>query len=342
MKTRNSQLSVTLFAAIALAGAVVGPLQAQESIIFSRPTENVTDKANSFMDQQTRKAPSSYTAPSSIFNSAPEASFDVLPGASRPKPLSAEALRQMQKNYDQSKNWTLMTPAEIMGVTAAERILGLPDPDKNLSTTERYFKRQEQQRSTSATNAMMRSLNGGELDDNPFAAARRDQKNKNHDSVWNIPDQTAANDKNGRTAAEIEQADRRALSPWGSAFNVPVAQKKSDFEIQAALERSRAASELSVTPAAASGFSAVPSRTPSSFGKTEIKPSPIANSYAPVRDTASRPVGVAPLPTINSARQQALTTPKPKPLTQPPPWVVSEDKSANPYAAPTTFQKRKF
>lgn len=345
MKTCDFQLGVPLFAAIALAGAGAAPLQAQESIIFSRPTENVTTKANSFMEQQTRKAPADYIAPSSIFNSTPEASFDVLPGASRPKPLSAEELRQIQKNYDQSKNWTLMTPAEIMGVPTPEKILGIADPDKNLTTTERYFKRQDQQRSASATNAMMRSLNGNNLDDNnPFANGRDDLKNKKRDSIWNVPDQTSATDKYKRTALEIEQAERRANSPWSSAFNIPAAPQKSDYEIQAALERSRSAAGTPLAPANASGISTVPSRTPSGFGKTEVKPSPVANSYNPVRDTVSRPVGVAPLPTtVISARQQALkNTPKPKPLVQPPPWVVSEEKSDNPYAPPTTFQKRKF
>lgn len=343
MKTCDFQLSVPLFAAIALAGAGVAPLQAQESIIFSRPTENVTTKANSFMEQQTRKAPADYVAPSSIFNSTPEASFDVLPGASRPKPLSAEELRQMQKNYDQSKNWTLMTPAEIMGVPTPEKILGMADPDKNLTTTERYFKRQDQQRSASATNAMMRSQSGNNLDENnPFANSRDDLKNKKRDSIWNTPDQTSATDKYRRTAQEIEQAERRASSPWSSAFNIPVAPKKSDYEIQAALDRSRASAGMPTAPVAA-GFSAVPSRTTASFGKPETKPSPVANSYTPIRDTASKPVSVAPLPTLASAREQALkNTPKPKSLVQPPPWVVSEDKSENPYAAPKTFQKRKF
>src|SRR5580693_8522200 len=83
--------------------------------------------------------------------------FDLLPGAQTPTPVSPEQVMEWQKLLDNKKNWTLLTPEEILGVPTAEKILGLPEPDdeKNLTVTERYLKRlNDQEQSVSATNAL--------------------------------------------------------------------------------------------------------------------------------------------------------------------------------------------
>src|SRR6185312_1922520 len=56
-------------------------------------------------------------------------------------PAQAEQLRQA---LNRQKNWTLLTPAEIMGVQTPEKIFGLAETNANQSLAERYFQRQEQ------------------------------------------------------------------------------------------------------------------------------------------------------------------------------------------------------
>ena len=60
----------------------------------------------------------------------------------------AEALR-MQELLDRRKNWMLLTPAEILGATTPEKIMGVQERDaagrpKNLTALERYTERRDQ------------------------------------------------------------------------------------------------------------------------------------------------------------------------------------------------------
>src|SRR5882672_7132159 len=128
MDCRPSYLKLWLSTAIATMATLM-PALAQQSIIFSKPAEVSADKANSFMPEPSHTGPSAFNAPSPLFGRRPTASFDILPGAQRPAPISPEQALQWQKFLDKKKNWTLMTPEEILGVPTPEKILGILDPD---------------------------------------------------------------------------------------------------------------------------------------------------------------------------------------------------------------------
>src|ERR1039458_2974538 len=85
-------------------------------------------------------------APPPFSFSGPSVDTPLLPGA--PVVSPAETLR-MQDLLDRRKNWMLLTPAEILGATTPEKILGIQEHDaagrpKNLTTLERYIERQNQ------------------------------------------------------------------------------------------------------------------------------------------------------------------------------------------------------
>jgi hypothetical protein len=108
--------------------AAAWPVAAQEPMVFSKPVDLPTEKANDFMGDQHR-APGALNSPGSLFGSQPQADFDILPGTQPPRQISAEEVKQWQKLLDDKKNWTLLTPEEFMGIPTAEQIMGLPDPN---------------------------------------------------------------------------------------------------------------------------------------------------------------------------------------------------------------------
>jgi hypothetical protein len=307
--------------------------RAEESIIFSKPADKVSERANVFMDQSPRKTPGGAKAPSSIFSSGPEASYDILPGSQPPAPVSQEQIKQWQKLLDDKKNWILTTPEEIMGVPTAEKILGLPDMsgDDKLSTTERYMKNQERQRNISATNAMRRADSAwGENLDSPFDSARSERQKSRAGLGQDLPNNYGQL-LNGRLdSRDGMDSAKRSDSPWKSAFIVVPAQPKPDPEQVASMERFRALMEAPEPekPVVVSGYSApsVPKVNPNMEPLPQFNPA--GNSFTPMKISAARPTGIAPLPTITGQTVKS-STPQPKPLTKPPPWLSDKPQGFN-------------
>jgi hypothetical protein len=120
-----------------------------QSILFSSPG---SDTVFSNMPSLSPKPPESLDfgntlrAPPPFSFSGPSVDTPLLPGA--PVVSPAETLR-MQDLLDRRKNWMLLTPAEILGATTPEKILGIQEHDaagrpKNLTALERYTERQNQ------------------------------------------------------------------------------------------------------------------------------------------------------------------------------------------------------
>ena len=351
---RHCSILTAVGCLVLLASAVA---RADEPIVFSTPKDNLTEKANAFMEQQPHKLSGSYNAPKSVFEGEPRTDFDILPGYKKPRPLSPDELREMDKNLDQQKNWALMTPEEILGVPTAEKILGIPDADQNLSVTERYFKRQDRLRNASATNALARagSLNG--QDEGAFQNWRGEQKKNSTDGFSDLNERNRTDRFGNRIAngMSLEEATRRKDSPWSSSFDVPEAAPKPDKAALAAMERFRAMMEppqlekpLATAPGLATPtMSAMPTTpgfsTPSPGFQKQDNYNPGGNSFKPVSDSVSRPTGIMPLPTITGTQPAQWKRPKPKPLVEPPPWVA-EQNDQNAYATPKpgVFPQRKF
>lgn len=317
--------------------------------MFSRPADNVAEKANSFMQQPNRQLPGGTGPQAPIFARKPRADFDVLPGAQPPRQYSPEEVRRMREKADREKNWMLMSEAEILNVPTAEKILGLPDPDQGLTVTERYFKRQENDRNFKATNGVARLRNVWAADSTTDEFGQPSREKKEAVSGMNPQE---VNAKSGKSRLEIEQETRRAASPWGSAFDVPVVQAKPDVEQQASMARFRALLDSApvtdkpevTTPGQQPAMVASRQQIFSTSEKPVEKPvvKPVGDSYSPVRDTSFRPITVTPISSPLSPQANPVKVQPAKPLTEPPPWVKDDKKPAAPSTDPMQFQKRKI
>src|ERR1035437_7603413 len=140
-----------------MAGLWAFPSRAQPTIQFSKPAEEVTEKANTFMPPDQRTAADAYNAPKSLFPGGPVPQFDILPGAGQTQDVSPAAAKQWQKILD-GKKWMLMTPEAMMGGLTPEKILAPPDKNGEDKPTleQRYLVRQERAASLAATNGYRR------------------------------------------------------------------------------------------------------------------------------------------------------------------------------------------
>ena len=339
MNCRLPSLGVCVGAVLFAASARL--VCAQDAIIFSKPADPV-DNANAFMNPSEHKLSDSSRAPTPLFGRQPNTGYDLLPGAKPPPPLSPEQARQAEKYFDDQKNWTLLTPAEIMGVPTVEKMLGIPDPDQNLSAEERHLKRRSQQRSMAATNALARWNHAGNQEDSPFGAPHGEQK-RNAAGELIVPNsqKTAGGFLTGQADTVLTaEEERRANSPWVSAFAAP-SLPKPDRAQQAAMERFRAMMEPPAPEKPLVATLVVPAPNPNF--QPLPKYNPAGNSYRPVQDGIGRPTGLMPLPTVTGVRPSSVNPPKAKPLVEPPPWVAEQNKQNN-YSTPPpgVFQRRKF
>src|SRR5450756_301836 len=226
----------------ALLLAVAWPVMAQDPVVLTKPADLPIDKANDFMGGI--KGPGAFNAPTSPFNSKPKADFDILPGAANPRTPSPEELKQWQKLADEQKNWTLMTPYEILKIPTREQIMGLPDPthEENLTTEERYLARQERTRNFSATNALAHPDGFLKSGDNPFQSKNGGQQLLQQDQRNGLP--SASHFGPGSSmASPVTDAGRDPDSIWHSAFNVVPEPPKPDPDQVAAMERFKALME---------------------------------------------------------------------------------------------------
>src|SRR5258708_3808044 len=107
---------VLMLAATALALAA----PAQETIIFTKPADLSANKANAFLPANQHQV-GDYNAPRQLFN-------DYTPDLPMPKPLRLNNNNvSVKEALDRRKNWTLLTPEQILGIQTAEEILGVPD-----------------------------------------------------------------------------------------------------------------------------------------------------------------------------------------------------------------------
>ena len=325
--------------------ALALPVAAQQAIIISKPAE----KANANLPTAAqRRGLGAFNAPQSIFGGAPEAAFDNLPGATVINNVSPEAARQWKKALDAKKNWTLMTPAEIMGVSTPEKILGLMDQkaDDKLSPEERYLIRQDRAASLAtglaATNSLRRSdaALAPQDDDNPFVPrndATRDARFSNERSA-------AASTRNFSRLFNPQPdagivAKPSADLPWGNVFGRPPAMTdKAVVEQAAVMDRFRVMMEPGsapdLSPAAAARPTAPVLPLPNPNLNREFVENPLGHSFIPIQNNVGRPAGVTPLPSITGPYKSA-TPVKSAPLVQLPPWL-----SATPQ--PFGMQQRQF
>lgn len=332
-----------------LAGAAARPAVAQTSMVFTKPADIPTDKANDFM-VGTDHSLGALSSGASVFGNHPTADFDVLPGAQPVQPLlTPDQIKQWQKSMDDKNNWTLVTPEEIFGLPTPEKIFGLPDPNDadNLTATERYMNHEERQQSASATNALREadSLAGrdtGTFDQQNSWENQKYQADRNASLPFlnNLNNSGRSPDGSPLDPAGAD-ASQNPDSLWHSAFSTVPTPPKPDPAQVALMEHFQALlapqSQTLDQPAMGSGLSSplATEATPAPAPDPNMQPMPssynaVGHSFAPLEDTASRPMGITPLPTITGQTPNNLTPPVEKPLVSLPPWMSSAPPSGRP------------
>jgi hypothetical protein len=153
MFARRVNLKLSLVVGVLLAaGAALA--QSGQSIIFTQPPDDSAGagSADALRSAENHNLANQIQAPTPLFNFSPEPDEPFMP---LPRsPLSPDEQKELQKNLEDKKNWTLLTPEEILGVKKPADLLPPDQPaddeDVNLTPMERYLKRQDQARQQAA------------------------------------------------------------------------------------------------------------------------------------------------------------------------------------------------
>jgi hypothetical protein len=308
-------------------GAMVlsaGAQQSGQPIIFSPPQ---TDDAQSAAPSLAAQNPETPVLPDAL--QAPVPVFQIRVPNSRlmPPQVNSSDQQRMQKMLEERKDWTLMTPAEMLGVTTTEKLLQPPERDalgreKNQTPMERYLDR-ENQSQAGPTNGWQNDeadspwnfSHDKDNNANPFDSSRQDMDDpaQNPDRVLNVR-------RNGDFSA-----NQNGNVSWDS-FSVSAQQApaKPNLEQLAAMERFRQLLEpspASAVPSPDSQFFPVPKTiVDPNITQPDFVPNPAGASFTPLSSGIGKPAGLTPLPGIVNSTPQSATTPSWVP--QQPPWLL--------------------
>jgi hypothetical protein len=352
-----------------LAAAVLGAVfsvQAQraalrpgQSILFSSPE---SDTVFSNLPSLSPKPPESLDFGNTL-QAPPSFSFSG-PSVDTPLPVGvpvvspAEALR-LQDLLDKRKNWMLMTPAEILGATTPEKILGIQEHDaagrpKNLTALERYTERQNQTPTVNTNTNVFPTWN--------FSDKRPDTLNSipgELGSPDNLPSSLLNPAPNNQTFAG-QNGNKRWSKLFGSPSPSPVvtmAQQMNMERFRQLLKPGSSSTAAATTPSLSGIKTSLPQTALSSgLGQFSLTPvgasfplklvefaplverqsslTPVGASFTPLNNGIGKPAEMPKLPSIWSL---SLTSP-PSAVAwgpQPPPWL---SLTPQPFAIP----QRKF
>jgi hypothetical protein len=341
---RPPVLAAVVLVGVFFAQVQYAPLQAGQPIWFSSPRN---DTVSSNVPTLLPKSLESLDFGNSAHISLP---FDLDgPPVDTPPPpvaltISPAEQAQLQDMSDRRKNWILLTPAEILGTTTPEKILGIKEHDaagqrKKLTAVERYAERQNQMLSA-YTNAFQNRNSSTAWD---FSRNRRDQSDGFNPINGGLPnpafrENTPLNSgpDNQTLAGPNQNGDRSML------FDSPMPLPAPNPAQQLNLERFRQLLGSSPTPAPA----ATPASSDKLFSLPETSPdvkldqpslNPIVTSFAPLNSGVGKPPSLPTLPTLPSYWGLSYTSSRPAAAwaPQPPPWTSADQQ---PFAVP----QRKF
>ncbi len=306
--------------------------RAQQTIIFSKPADATADKANAFMPGADHHV-GDYNAPHELFH---DYTPDNLP---MPKPvLSPDANNPSVKEaLDRRKNWTLLTPEQILGIQTPEQILGVQQEkpeEKNLSLEEKFMLRESRATAMAATNARSVSPLWRERDDNnPFALKN---KNDGSDPFHQPPPKMEPGTRYFNqflNAPEAEAGpDGKPISAWnGGGFSQPNQPKQTPEQL-ADMERFRAMMEPQSPPdkvQVTTRFTTPAKPAPDPFLQQTPIVNPNGRGIAPLENVFSKPTGITPLPGISTPAPKPVAT-KPSWQAQLPPWLTDGPQTHNP------------
>lgn len=319
---------------------------AQQTIINSKPKDVDSDKANSFMDSSRRLNAGDYKAPRQF----------LAPGPSLPLPPPS-----YQGTWDSSavdaankrKNWTLLTPRQILGVQTPDEILGLDaqDDKKKLSLEEQFLLRQRQPWNGAGTNSGASALFLRD-DANPFSNNNSQNDNRNDRSTTYSafsPDSRQPDLNSSDSFRSLKKLlgnlDAGNVSPggdqsqyqnqnsmWTSGFTQPTRPKVTQDQLDA-MERFRALLEpqpaLEKTAALPTYSSPAKTRS-SSFFDPPPNVNPAGHTYNSVESDIMRPKGLTPLPGVTGPVIKPDENKRPAWKAKLPPWMSSGPQRYNP------------
>jgi hypothetical protein len=308
-------------------GAMVlsaGAQQSGQSIIFSSTQADDAQSPTPSLAPQNSQMPvlpGTLQAPVSPFNYGVPNDYPALP----PSQAASSEQQRMKKMLEERKDWTLMTPAEMFGVTTTEKLLQPPERDamgqeKNQTQMERYLERESRDR-TGVTNDLQKD--GG---NSPWNFSR-DKDNANpFDSSRHGADaaQNLNQLLNGQRNMDVP-ANQNGNISWDS-FDPPPTQpvpEKPNLEQVAAMERFRQLLE----PGPASGspspdnrfFPAPKTVLDPNITQPDFVPNPSGASFIPLSSGIGKPAGLTALPGVTTSTPQPATAPswalQPQPFT---------------------------
>jgi hypothetical protein len=320
-----------LLMAMVVLALSAGAQSSDRAIIFSTPKSDDTQATAPSLTPQNSLSPilpDSLQAPDPMLH--PQAPNDI--PVAPPPAISPLQAQRMKKMLDDRKNWSQMTPEEILGTTPTDELLQTPEKDtmgrnKNMSPLDRYF---EQQNSLNPRGGVTNNWQAGR-NDSPWNFSRNRENSpgtlvSGRDGL--IDAAQRLNDfLNGRRMGDGSANRDTKIFGW-DAFSPPASQipDKPDVEQAAAMDRFRQLLNPTPVPAtepsADSKYFAVPATSPApdpNFTQPDYIPNPAGASYTPVTSGLGKPAGLTPLPGVATPAIVPATVPAWAP--QPAPWL---------------------
>jgi hypothetical protein len=316
-----SPFSSRWLAVFAAAAAFSAP--AQETIIFSKPADLPAKKANSFLPNSSLHA-GDFNAPRQLFN-------DYTPSLPAPQPLFRANDPSAQDALNRRKNWTLLTPEQILGIQTPEEVLGIADRtgEKKLPIEEQFLLRESRASAGIASNNLAAANFWRQTDTaNPFNAKNnKDGPDAFRQSLLKTGPGPGYFNPLLNANRSVAGPDMKPDSAWTSVFarSAQPALPKPTPEQVANMERFEAllgSASPSVQTPATPGYSAsaVPATDPYLQRQPVVNPAGRAVQSLDDGLQFSRPTGINPLPTVSTPPTPPVAT-RPSWQAQLPPWM---------------------
>lgn len=324
-----------VFAAVFCAHAQHSAHLQGQPIFFSSPeSENVTSNLPSLLPRLAEQPDFANTLPTpSSFDFNPPPADDT-PQFDVPVLLTDEG-RRLQGVLDPKKNWIMMTPGEIFGVTTPEKIMGIPERDaigrrKNQTALERYNERQSQILSSNANayRTTYESASWNHLSD-PLRG-HSETFNSVYVDYWNMANKSdlpfnSSHDNQTLTGSNLWS--KALVSPSPSLF--PNEAQQTDIDRLKQLFGLGSASATSPLPSRSGRKSSLVKKLLDP-GVSQPSFNPAGASYNSLNRSIGKPADLPAMPSVWGLN--ATSPPAPAWAPQQPPWM------SQPFAVP----QRKF
>lgn len=330
-------LAVAVRATVSSLEAQPAATNAWQPIIFSSPGS--TEISSNVMSHSAQPSFPDFQGKLHVLQDAsPVVNFGNPPLPAGPVPMPSQ-MRRFQKTPNNSLDWEFMTPAEIMGV-APDQILQTQTGNTNgeqssLTPMERFLEGQN-----SSTRFYTNSFGNSSPGQN-FWANGDDQTNNASSGLvsggWGNLASAIFNPSLKNAPSDNLFANPNGDSSWSKVFGSPSpspAPNPAQQQQQGMSQFMQLLNPESTPVTAATAPDVITSLKAqtvlSDFDSTEPLGNPIGASFAPLSSGISKPIGLAPLPTIT---RQASAQPAAPPAwaPQPPPWLSS---TPQPFAIP--------